>query len=391
MVRRQFLTRTAFTVAGATLLSPGGALVSAAEATSRKAAIIGHTGRGDYGHGLDEIFLDRPDVELVAIADADASGLERAAAKLKPARRYAGYREMLEREKPQLVSVAPRQSDQHRDMVKAALEAGAHVFCEKPFTTTPAEADELLELARERRLKITVAHQMRMSPAIVRLKEAVGEGLLGELVELRGFGKQDGRAGGEDLMVLGTHILDLMRLFAGDPVSCTARVLWKRNDISRNDSRRVKDDIGLIAGDEVTAHFSFARGVTGNFTSRGILREAVGAWGLELIGSKASARINAGIPPGVFTLKSSGWRADGRSDSWQPFAPGVEPASSSAFRAANARLFDDWVKSIGTANDPTCSGRNAAWAIEMVMAVYRSALTGARVPFPLKERGHPLA
>ena len=85
-----------------------------------------------------------------------------------------------------------------------------------------------------------------------------------------------------------------------------------------------------------------------------------------------------------------GWRADGRSDTWQPFAAGVEPASSSAFRAANARLFDDWVKSIGTANDPTCSGRNAAWTIEMVMAVYRSALTGARVQFPLKERGHAL-
>src|SRR4030095_15706249 len=132
----------------------------------------------------------------------------RAAAKLKPARRYTDYREMLNREKPHLVSVAPRQADQHRDMVKAALESGAHVFCEKPFTTTPAEADELLQLAVQRQLKITVAHQMRMSPGIVRLKQAVGEGLLGELVELRGYGKQDARAGGEDLMVLGTHIFD---------------------------------------------------------------------------------------------------------------------------------------------------------------------------------------
>jgi predicted dehydrogenase len=378
-------------MAGASLFTSVGQWASAAETIRRKAAIIGHTGRGDYGHGLDEIFLDRPELELVAIADADANGLEGAAAKLKPRSRYADYREMLSREKPDLVSVAPRQAGQHRDMVKAALESGAHVFCEKPFTTTPAEADELLQLAARHQLKITVAHQMRLSPAIVHLKQAIGEGLLGELVELRGYGKQDSRAGGEDLMVLGTHIFDLMRLFAGDPVSCTARVLWKGKDITRADARRVKDDIGLVAGDEVTAQFSFARGVTGNFVSRGILRESVGVWGLELIGSKGSVRLNAGIPPGVFVLKSNGWRPEGRSDQWQPFAPDAEAASSSAFRTANARLFDDWVKSIGTANDPICSGRNAAWTIEMVMAIYRAALTSARVTFPLKERGHALA
>jgi predicted dehydrogenase len=235
-------------MAGASLFTSVGQWASAAETIRRKAAIIGHTGRGDYGHGLDEIFLDRPELELVAIADADANGLEGAAAKLKPRSRYADYREMLSREKPDLVSVAPRQAGQHRDMVKAALESGAHVFCEKPFTTTPAEADELLQLAARHQLKITVAHQMRLSPAIVHLKQAIGEGLLGELVELRGYGKQDSRAGGEDLMVLGTHIFDLMRLFAGDPVSCTARVLWKGKDITRADARRVKDDIGLVAG-----------------------------------------------------------------------------------------------------------------------------------------------
>lgn len=391
MARRQFLGRTAVTLAGASLLVSSARQAVAADASRRKAAIIGHTGRGDYGHGLDEIFVGRPEIELVGVADADAGGLDRAAARLKPARRYSSYREMLEREKPELVSVAPRQADQHRDMVKAALDSGAHVFCEKPFTTTPAEADELLQLAARRQLKITVAHQMRMAPGLLRLKQAMAEGALGELVEMRGYGKQDSRAGGEDMMVLGTHIFDVMRLFAGDPVSCTARVLWKGNEITRADARRVKDDIGLVAGDEVTAQFSFGRGVTGNFTSRGVLRDAVGAWGLEFIGSKASARINAGIPPGVFILKGGSWRPEGRSDQWQPFAPDAEAASSAAFKIANARLCDDWIKSIGTSNDPACSGRNASWAIEMVMGVYRAALTNARVPFPLKERGHALA
>jgi predicted dehydrogenase len=357
------------------------------------AAIIGHTGRGDYGHGLDEIFQNRPDITLVAVADADAPGLARAVAKLKPARSYGDYREMLERERPRLVSVATRQADQHRDMMRAALAVGAHVYCEKPFTATPAEADELLATAKERGLKIAVAHQMRVTPVLVRLKAAVAGGLIGELLEMRGYGKQDGRAGGEDMIVLGTHIFDLMRLFAGDPQACAARVLWRGREITVADARRVKDDVGWLAGDQVMAEFFFARGVSGRFTSREALRESVGAWGLELIGSKGTVRINAGIPPRVFVLDSSGWRGEGRTDQWRPYGLDADrPREASAeFPTANARLVDNWLKAIAEGGEPAVSGRDAAWTVEMVMAVYRASLSGRRVDFPLAQREHPLA
>ena len=60
----------------------------------------------------------------------------------------------------------------------------------------------------ERRgVKCAVAHQMRLAPAIQTLKKMLGEGLIGELMEMRGRGKEDRRAGGEDLMVLGVHII----------------------------------------------------------------------------------------------------------------------------------------------------------------------------------------
>ena len=61
-----------------------------------KAAVIGHTGRGDYGHGLEGIFSNRPDVEVVALADPDSEGRATTAAKIGAARSYADYREMLE-------------------------------------------------------------------------------------------------------------------------------------------------------------------------------------------------------------------------------------------------------------------------------------------------------
>ena len=149
----------------------------------------------------------------MALADADSAGRARTAEKIKAPRRYADYRELIEKERPNLVSIALRHADQHYPIALAALRAGAHVYCEKPFTTTPIEADELLNEADRQKLKIAVAHTMRMMPVVLQLKAALGEGLIGELAELRAYGKQDTRAGGEDMMVLGSHLFDLMRLF----------------------------------------------------------------------------------------------------------------------------------------------------------------------------------
>ena len=206
---------------------------NAAEAAKPlRAAVIGHTGRGDYGHGLESIFAGRPNVELVALADPDETGRARTTEKIRAPRSYADPVEMLQKEQPQLVSLAMRHADQHHALTMAALRAGAHVYSEKPFVTVAAEADEILAEAARRKLKIAVAHTMRMTPAVRRLKQAWQEGALGEVREMRAYGKQDTRAGGEDMMVLGSHLFDLMRLFAGDPLWCHARVLARGRDIT---------------------------------------------------------------------------------------------------------------------------------------------------------------
>src|SRR6202044_1720881 len=98
-------------------------------------------------------------------------------------RTYADYREMLEKEHPDLVVVAPRWSTLHHERILAALHAGAHVFCEKPFTLTLAEADELLALADKTGRKIVVAHQSRVSPSIPFLKRRLAEGVIGEVAQ----------------------------------------------------------------------------------------------------------------------------------------------------------------------------------------------------------------
>src|SRR5207344_2177636 len=130
---------------------------------------------------------------------------------------------------------------QHHAMALASLEAGAHLYMEKPITPTLAEADEILALADKHGLKIAVAYQMRLAPNIVHLKRKLAEGLIGDLVQVRAWGKQDDRAGGEDMLVLGTHLFDMIRNLIGDPAWCTARILHQGHEFTRADARTVKE------------------------------------------------------------------------------------------------------------------------------------------------------
>lgn len=389
--RRRFLSQTIAAAALSSIQLP--AADPPAKAAPWRAAILGYTGRGNYGHGLDVVFNGRKDIQVVAVADPDSTGRVQAMERIQAGRAYADYRELLAKEKPGLVCLASRWSEHHREMGMAALDIGAHLLTEKPLTPTLAEADELLSAADRAGRKIAVAHQMRLAPSMVGLKKALTSGLVGELLHMHAWGKQDQRAGGEDMLVLGSHLFDLMRFFAGDAVFCTARVLQRGVDITRADGHTIQEQIGRVAGDEIDAQFAFAGGVQGTFTSRTRLRDRVNHWGIELVGSKGSARILADVFPAVHVLKSDPWNAEGRADQWRRWEedPGAKlDAEQRGFEVANRRLVDDWLDAIRTNREPVCSGRNAMKSLEMIMAVYHAALSGRRVPLPLADRSHPL-
>ena len=63
----------------------------------------------------------------------------------------------------------------------------------------------------------------------------IADGKIGRILELRGRGKEDQRGGGEDLWVLGTHIMDLIRLFGGDPTWCFGTVTAGGKPVTKAD------------------------------------------------------------------------------------------------------------------------------------------------------------
>ena len=362
------------------------ALQAQAEARKYKAAIIGHTGKGDYGHGLDVIFNAHPRIDVVAFSDPAPKGQ-------RAPKHYASFVEMIQKEKPELVSVAPRWTDEHFHMCMAALNAGAHLIVEKPFTQTLAEADQILALAKSKNRKIAVAHQMGIAPSIQHLKQSIDSGLIGELLEIRAHGKQDARAGGEDMIVLGTHLFDLMRLFAGDPRWCAASILHDGEEVSATHARKATEGIGPIIGNDIHAQFAFPRAVIGSFTSRGKNRQTAGHWGLHLIGSKGVLRVTADVVPTLWLLKSGDFSDSGKTDQWRRLDS--DPTlnwtrEQRGFGGANRRLLDDWLAAIEENREPICSGYNGMKAVEMCMAVFEAGLSRTRVAFPLNNRQHPL-
>ena len=389
MKRREFLHHAA---SAAALVTAARAQTPPAASGKFTAAVIGHTGRGNFGHSMDLVFAERPNIEVVGLADADEAGRAKAQMRVRARRTYADYHEMLEKERPQLVSVAPRWTNQHHAMVKAALSIGAHVYCEKPFTRTLAEADELLALAARTGRKIAVAHQGRLSPATLALKRMLEDGTLGELLEIRVHGKQDKRAGGEDMVVLGTHQFDLVRFFAGEPLWCSARVLQESRDITLADAHPATEDIGPIAGNEIEALFALPHGVNVHYTSRARNAAMAGPWGMEVVGAKARARLLNDVHTTVFLERAEPLTERGGTREWKPIAanPSGPVAGAAGQLSGNRRVVDDWLAAIAENRDPLCSGHAAMKSLEMIHAVFAAGLSRGRVELPLKKRGHPL-
>src|SRR6202020_482058 len=69
----------------------------------------------------------------------------------------------------------------HYEVAKAALENGKHVFVEKPFTSNAAQAQELIELAARKNLKIMVDHTFLFTGAVTKIKQPLHEGALGKV------------------------------------------------------------------------------------------------------------------------------------------------------------------------------------------------------------------
>lgn len=368
-----------------------------ADAPRLRVAVIGHTGRGNYGHGIDAMWNGIPETEIVAVADADPSGLAAAQKKLKVEKGFADFRKMLAEVKPDIVAVGPRFVDEHRDMILAAIASGARgIYIEKPFCRTPAEADEIIAAAEKANAKIAIAHRNRYHPAIPVVAGLIQDGTIGRLLELRARGKEDDRGGALDLWVLGAHLTNLIHFFGGKPLACSATVLQEGRPITRADVKDGAEGVGPLAGNEVHARFEMERGIPAFFDSVQKAGNAAAGFGLQIVGTNGIIDLRIDKEPVAHILSGSPFQPAAEPRAWTPItSAGIgqpEPIADLGKLASGHILGGrDLIAAIRENRAPLCDAEQGRVIVEMIAAVFEShRLGGQRVTFPLKTRENPL-
>ena len=317
-------------------------------------------------------------VELVGIAAHDRAAAARLAA-AHECRAFAETEELLESGLDVVVIGTPHPS--HPELTIAALEAGAHVLCEKPLAPEAREADAMIAAADRTGRLLGVCFQQRFRPAIVAARALIDEGRLGTLLRAsivdplyrpnayyraaawRGTWKGEG---GGILMNQAPHTLDLLCHLAGPPTT-----------VSGVAQRRAQP---MEAEDTATAWLSYGDGAVGTVAvstlEPGVQRiELVGDRGrIEIVGETiAFERFDPPVSEHLAT-------APGMFDEPERIAEIVElPGGVGDHRAVHV----DFAAAVRDGREPHVPGREALCSLELANAIVLSTYEARAVPLPL--------
>jgi predicted dehydrogenase len=209
---------------------------------------IAVVGLGKMGLSHHAIVNAHPDVEVAGVCDSSSYVLG-VLKKYTGVTTYSDFDAMLDRAELDAVVIATPSSS-HAKMVRTALERDLHVFCEKPFTLNPQDADALSALANERNLVTQVGYHNRFIGAFREVKRLLDAGAIGEVTHVLGeaYGpvvlkpkggtwRSQRTEGGGCLYDYAAHVLDLVNWYVGEPLGVGGTAL---NSVF---SREIDDEV----------------------------------------------------------------------------------------------------------------------------------------------------
>lgn len=187
----------------------------------------GIVGTGNIATRLAETLTAMPDAELVAVGSRSQASAERFGRAFDIPHRHDSHQALMDNPEVDAVYVATPHS-QHCENTLMALEAGKHVLCEKPFAINAAQAKQMIDKAREKKLFLMEAMWTRFLPSYIKLRELLSQGVIGtpELVQCE-FGFRlnappehrllNPDLGGGALLDLGVYPISLAFMVLGRP------------------------------------------------------------------------------------------------------------------------------------------------------------------------------
>ncbi len=299
----------------------------------------------------------------------------------RPVERYEDYRVMLD-EHPELELVAiATDSGVHAEIALACIDRGLNLIVEKPMAMSMADADEIIRRGTEKGVKIAVCHQNRFNIAVQAMRRAVEAGRFGKLshgsinvrwnrnrayyeqAPWRGKWASDGGA----LMNQCIHGIDLLRWMMGDEVEEVYGVTRQQY----HDYLEC-EDVGM-------AVLKFKNGAVGSIEGTVNVYPKNLEETLYLFGETGTVKLG-----GTSCNNIDVWDF-AEADEEDRGMAGLKEATSNVYGNGHTSLYADMLEAIRDDRSPYVDAQAGKNALEIVLAIYKSQLTGQPVKLPLKE------
>ncbi len=313
-----------------------------------------------------------PHVEIVAVCDVVPERVEETAAQYG-AKAYTDYQELLDQVKPDIVSVC-LPNYLHAPVSIAALEAGAHVLCEKPMATSTEEGEAMIKAAKENNRKLMIAHNQRFVASHQKAKELIEAGELGKIYSFRtafGHGGPEGWSidGKESWFFkkdqafigamgdLGVHKSDLIRYILGEEFTEVAAIVEGNaktdSDVDDNAVCLLRSESGIIG--TLTASWAYNSSEDNSTV---------------IYGEKATLRLEDDPDYSLIASYTNGQTVKYELGQIQ---------SNDAGGQTTSHVIDHFIESIQADRDPLITGEEGLKSLNIILAALESSETGKRI------------
>lgn len=321
-------------------------------------------------------------LEIVALCDLESKNVIDKIRKFRlesSIHQYTDYHEMLEKEKIELVAIAT-ESGKHAAIALDCIEAGSNLIIEKPLALSLADADDIINKAKEKGVKVCACHQNRFNKSIQKIREAVELERFGRMLhgtahirwardyeyyaraKWRGTWEQDGGA----LMNQCIHNIDILRWMMGNEIECVMGM----TDRLKHDYIEA-EDLGLALIKFKNGAYGMIEGTTNIYPKN--LEET-----LYLFGEKGT--VKAG---GTSVNVIEEWYFSDMLDDPEEVKRQFHENPPNVYGYGHTPLYADVIQAIEEGREPYVDAYAGRRALELVLAIYKSASEGSMVHFPL--------
>ncbi|MGK7345976.1 MAG: Gfo/Idh/MocA family protein [Candidatus Nitrospinota bacterium M3_3B_026] len=305
-------------------------------------------------------FAAHPKTVIAAGCDINPENLEKFGGRWGTRRLYSDFREMIQRERPDIVSVATW-TDTHAEIVIHAAEKGVKgIYCEKPIAVAASAAKEMIQACEENGAALVIGHERRWDSRFRVIRDMLSAGKLGALRSMTGYTLSlpppklsREKHGGGPMFHDGTHLVDLFRFFAGE-----AAYVIGIEDRPHGESCVESTALGLVV---------FENGAKGLILGGG----ERGYFHFEIDIQTDMARVILGNHTHRLYMTKPSKRFTGFSELERVPFPDSGPAVNPFVGGVS-----DLIEQMETGKRPVSSGYDGYKALEMIEALYESAGNG---------------